>query len=287
MSKEQSTNKKNLTKEKQLIAPALSKQQTELLQKLYYDDNMIFGRDKMKAYVDTNHKDLKISRRQIATWLSSQEINQIHKQHEKPKTIKSTVLDRAHIQIGIDLIDMQNFELKGMKYVLNAVDLFSRKFYSVPQSNGSIERFNGTLKRLIYKSMELKNDFDWVANLDKLVDNPREMVRIYEPSDLMKGANWSDKLYKIEKIFIPKKDFTVFEYKLVGLTKKFREQDLQKVSEIQNETNQQEFFKVSKIVEPLIKNNEAHYEVAWKGYRKKSDNTIEPREQLLKDIPFF
>ena len=35
----------------------------------------------------------------------------------------------------------------------------------------------------------------------------------------------------------------------------------------------------------MIKNNEAHYEVAWKGYRKKSDNTIEPRDQLLKDIP--
>jgi len=48
-----------------------------------------------------------------------------------------------------------------------------------------------------------------------------------------------------------------------------------------------EMFKVSKIVEPLIKNNEAHYEVAWKGYRKKSDNTIEPREQLLKDILFL
>jgi hypothetical protein len=44
-------------------------------------------------------------------------------------------------------------------------------------------------------------------------------------------------------------------------------------------------FKVSKIVQPMIKNNEPHYEVAWKGYRKKSDNTVEPRDQLLKDIP--
>jgi len=65
----------------------------------------------------------------------------------------------------------------------------------------------------------------------------------------------------------------------------FQRISIQKVSEIQNETDQPEMFKVSKIVEPLIKNNEAHYEVAWKGYRKKSDNTIEPREQLLKDIP--
>jgi hypothetical protein len=44
-------------------------------------------------------------------------------------------------------------------------------------------------------------------------------------------------------------------------------------------------MKVSKIVQPLIKNNEAHYEVAWSGYRKKSHYTVEPRKQLLKDIP--
>jgi hypothetical protein len=66
---------------------------------------------------------------------------------------------------------MQNFELKGMKYLLNAVDLFSRKLYSVPhnpQSNGGIERANQTLKRLIHKSIEMKDGFDWVANINKL-----------------------------------------------------------------------------------------------------------------------
>mmetsp|Transcript_10377 Transcript_10377/g.13553 ORF Transcript_10377/g.13553 Transcript_10377/m.13553 type:complete len:136 (-) Transcript_10377:1816-2223(-) len=134
------------------MAPNLSKEQKELLQKLYYDDNMIFGRDKLYKFVQTNYKDSKISRRQIASWLSKQEVNQIHKPHEEAKSIKSTILNKAHQQIGIDLVDMQNFEQKGYKYLLNAVDLFSRKFYSVPQSNGSIERFNGTLKRLIYKS---------------------------------------------------------------------------------------------------------------------------------------
>mmetsp|Transcript_43609 Transcript_43609/g.55957 ORF Transcript_43609/g.55957 Transcript_43609/m.55957 type:complete len:104 (+) Transcript_43609:326-637(+) len=103
----------------------------------------------------------------------------------------------------------------------------------------------------------------------------------------MKSINWSDKTYIIDKVFKPKKEFTVYEYKLKGLSKKFQEEDLQKISEVQNETDQPEMFKVSKIVQPLIKNNEAYYEVAWKGYRKKSDNTNEPRDQLLKDIPFF
>jgi hypothetical protein len=285
---------------------------------------------------------------------------------------------------------MQNFELKGMKYLLNAVDLFSRKLYSVPmknkedrttltalkkiivkipnlksirsdngsefknnimtnylttknikqvfstahnpQSNGAIERANQTLKRLIHKSIEMKDGFDWVGNLDKLVENinntiidkikttPNEAerkiddkeyikeikeqdikkkknnvseqkfnvddtVRIYEPSDLMKSINWSDKLYTVEKVFKPKKVYTVYEYKLKDVKERFKEEDLQLIKEVQNKTDQPEMFKVSKIVKPVIKNNEEHYEVAWKGYRKKSDNTIEPREQLLKDIP--
>jgi hypothetical protein len=201
-----------------------------------------------------------------------------------------------------------------------------------PQSNGGIERANQTLKRLIHKSIEMKDGFDWVANINKLTDNinntiidkigktaneieankddeqktkeikdkdikkkknniskqkyyPRELVRIYEPSDLMKSVNWSDKIYKIEKVFKPRTEFTVYEYKLKDLDKKFKEEDLQKVSEVQNKTDQPEMFKVSKIVQPMIKNNEPHYEVAWRGYRKKSDNTVEPREQLLKDIP--
>jgi len=124
-------------------------------------------------------------------------------------------------------------------------------------------------------------------NIAKQKFYPRDVVRIYEPSDLMKSINWSDKTYIIDKVFKPKKEFTVYEYKLKGLSKKFKEQDLQKISEVQNETDQPEMFKVSKIVQPLIKNNEAYYEVAWKGYRKKSDNTNEPRDQLLKDIPFF
>jgi hypothetical protein len=64
--------KQTLTKEQRLIAPPLSKSQTELLQKLYYCKKIIGVRDTMKAYIDTNHPESNISRRQIATWLSKQ-----------------------------------------------------------------------------------------------------------------------------------------------------------------------------------------------------------------------
>ena len=40
-----------------------------------------------------------------------------------------------------------------------------------PQSNGMIERANATIKELIQKSVELNQSFDWVKNLQKLIDN--------------------------------------------------------------------------------------------------------------------
>ena len=41
-------------------------------------------------------------------------------------------------------------------------------------------------------------------------------------------------------------------------------------------------FVVSKLIKPVIKDNEDYYEVQWKGYR---EHTLEPRENLLEDIP--
>ena len=63
------------------MTPPLSKTQLELLQKLYYKDGMLFGRDKTFAYESANYPDIKLSRRQIADWLKAQEINQIHRNH--------------------------------------------------------------------------------------------------------------------------------------------------------------------------------------------------------------
>ena len=40
-----------------------------------------------------------------------------------------------------------------------------------PQSNGMVERANATIKELIQKSVELNQNFDWVKNLKKLIDN--------------------------------------------------------------------------------------------------------------------
>mmetsp|Transcript_21055 Transcript_21055/g.24885 ORF Transcript_21055/g.24885 Transcript_21055/m.24885 type:complete len:336 (+) Transcript_21055:167-1174(+) len=179
----------------------------KLLNKIYYKDGVVVGRDKLYSYVRANYPEREMTKAAIANWLKYQEITQLHKRHEKPKDIKSTVMKSPHAQVGIDLVDMQLFEQDKHKYLLNAVDLFSRKLYSVPdlksvrsdrgsefvshimkeyldkqgikqvlsapyapQSNGAIERANQTLKRLIHKNIEVKKNFNWVKSIDKMTN---------------------------------------------------------------------------------------------------------------------
>ena len=60
------------TKERELLkrmyvrtAPAPSSDALQLLQKLYYEDMLIYGRDKLFKYIQENYKDITDSRRQI------------------------------------------------------------------------------------------------------------------------------------------------------------------------------------------------------------------------------
>ncbi len=133
-------------------APPPSKEQIELLQKLYYTDSFTFGRDKLYQYIRTNHKDVKISRRQVMDWISKQEIAQMHKPDKEARDLKSTILKGPHQTLAIDLVDMQNFEFNGYKYLLNGVDMFSRKLYSIPLKNKEEKTTVDGLKKLSNRS---------------------------------------------------------------------------------------------------------------------------------------
>ena len=177
---------------------------------------------------DKYGEDKSPSRRQVADWLKQQEINQIYTPSKgKPKDIKSSMTTPNKI-LAMDLVNMEKFEVRGFRYLLNCIDMSSRFIYSEalkskekndvlkgfkkifnkskikavrsgngsefindvfkdylekngikqilseaskPQSNGMIERANATIKELIEKSIEINEKFDWVKNLDKLINN--------------------------------------------------------------------------------------------------------------------
>jgi hypothetical protein len=370
------------------MTPPITSNQLDILNNEFYENKNLFGRDKLYQILKYKYDDKAPSRRQVAEWLAKQEINQIFRPSKgKAKDIKTNITTPNTI-LAIDLMNMEKFQVRDYKYLLNGIDMSSRYFYSValknktdkevlqgfkkiikkskfkairsdngsefinkifvdfldknnikqilsepakPQSNGMIERANATIKEVIQKSLEINENYDWVLNLQKLVENinnsqhritgftpntiknavlendeellnkaqenelktkngnisklkfyVRDFVRIIQPSDKTRQV-WSNDIYVVEKIYKPQKSYSVYEYKLKGLKDKFKEEELLKVDGIpQNKILKLNKFVVSKLIKPLIKNNEAFYEVMWKGYK---ETTNEPRDELLKDVP--
>lgn len=363
------------------MAPELTDEQKKILEKVYYKDKNFFGRDKLYDLL----KDYDISRRQVAEWLSKQEVHQLYAPAKKPKTIQNTILNEPYTQIGIDLMDMQTIERNGKKYVLTCIDLFSKKAWAIPlknkedetvargmeeilhkighkiksirsdngsefisdqfkalteennithifslphkpQSNGNIERFNGILKRLINMAMKVNEKFNWVEQLDKLVENynnsKQETIET-RPNDV-EGSNYGDikqnitknvlgkkqaenirfrkgdkvrvhivdernnstyskDIFTVEKVCIPRNNVTTPYYFLAEEKgRKYYNNDLLKVDEIEHEIKKIEYNRISHIVKPIMVNGEKHYQIQWVGEGKL---TTEPRSQLLKDVP--
>jgi len=210
------------------MAPPPTLEHLSILNKEFYTNYNFFGRDKLFKLLRDKYGGKAMSRRQIAHWLKQQEINQMYTPSKgKAKTIKSSMTTPNKI-LGMDLVNMKKFQVKGYKYLLNAIDMSSRFLYSValknktnkevlddfkkiynkskikairsdngiefinkkfkeyleknnikqilgetgkPQSNGMIERANGSIKELIQKSIEMNENFDWAKNLNKLIDN--------------------------------------------------------------------------------------------------------------------
>ena len=226
------------------MAPPLSKEQLEILNKEFYENLNFFGRDRLFNMLRSKYGDESPSRRQISDFLKNQEINQLYSPSKgKAKTFKSSMTTPNKI-LAMDLVNMEKFQVRGYKYLFNAVDMSSRFNYSValknktdaevlngfkkiynkakphsirsdngsefinqkfknylekngikqilaeagkPQSNGLIERANASIKELIQKSLEINPKFDWVKNLDKLIENinnSQHRITGYTPNEI-------------------------------------------------------------------------------------------------------
>lgn len=378
------------------MPPPMSKEAEQELSDLYY--NTFFGRDKLYELAKKNG--IQVSWRQVAQFLKEQKVHQLYSRRFKRREVKATVLSEPFKQIGLDLVDMSNLEIRGFKWLLVAVDLFSKKvwaralkdkkaglnadvvkaFKSIldemkqtpttirsdrgsefiskafqdllkqnnikqilsqpgkPWSNGQVEKMNQTLKRIIKKYRFVDNK-DWVKLLPDILENinnvpndttgvsPNDIiadkslweqvnenitgkVKKFTNTDVPKfqvgdivrvkmpegsDTNWSREVFKVEEVFKPR---AVSSYapsyfisdirdKLVsekGVIKRYYNEDLLKIPDIEEEDDHDNKFTVSRIVRPTVRNNVPSYEIRWKNYTAK-DNTIEPRDNLLEDIP--
>ncbi len=373
------------------MTPPLSQEMKDKIHKLYYEDKQLFGRDRLFEII--KEKQLPISRRQIMDWLKHQQVHQLTQKKKKVSKVQSTILKAPFQQIGVDLIDMNKIKFNQYRYILTAIDLFSKfawvypmktkdetlkylkkmidsmpkkpasirsdngaefknrnmanylederitQIFSLsytPQSNGNIERFNGTLKKLIKKNILIDNNKNWVAMVNLLVknyNNSKQATTKYTPEEIINGnqelfekveenirkkvtknqkqdnivfkigdtvrvkitqrdrsgLQWSEDIYKIHRIVPPKDIIRKTVYRLKDkdnniMSQAYYSYEMQKVTEHVENSVQNNRWDIEKLIKPTINNGVASYIVKWSGFPH-SANTIEPRVNLIEDVP--
>ena len=134
------------------MAPPLDSKQLDILNKEFYVNKNLFGRDKLYFIIKSKYQDTAPSRRQIAEWLALQEVNQLyHPSKGKAKDIKSSVTTPNTI-LAIDLMNMEKFMVRDFKYLLNGIDMSSRYFYSIALKNKTDKEVLQGFKKVYNKS---------------------------------------------------------------------------------------------------------------------------------------
>lgn len=133
-------------------ARTLTKDEEAYLSKLYYDEKRFYGRDRLFQYVKKNGKFPKLSRRKIMDWLRKQEVHQTTARKEKRQAIRMTELSGVRKQVMIDLIDMSTYEMRGFKWVLTAIDGFSKRAWAFPMKTKSEKNSTAAISKLLKAS---------------------------------------------------------------------------------------------------------------------------------------
>ena len=133
------------------MTPPLTIEQLEILNTEFYTNMKYFGRDKLYTIMKEKYADHP-SRRQVAEWLSQQEVNQLyHPSKGKEKDIKSSMTTPNTI-LAIDLVNMEKNEVKGFKYLLNGIDMGSRYVYSQAMKNKTDNEVLKAFKKIYTQS---------------------------------------------------------------------------------------------------------------------------------------
>lgn len=141
------------------MAPPLTETERTLLEDAYFKNKSVFGygRDRVYKWLQAKYGDkLTISRRQVMDWLNSNELNQLfHDNKNKSKEVQTTRTTAPYKVVEIDLADMRSKEVNGYNWLLNGIDVFSKRAYSVPLKRKDDKLVLASLKILL-KQMKQK-----------------------------------------------------------------------------------------------------------------------------------
>jgi len=117
-----------------------------------------------------------------------------------------------------------------------------------------------------------------------------ERVRIKLEKKNQEGTNWSKEIYVVSDVKKPRGGIKAPYYYVKEedtgekIGKRYYNNDLLKVGDLENKMEREEKFNISKLVKAETRKGIPGFIVQWKGYSSK-DNTFEPLQNLLEDVP--
>ena len=128
----------------------------KFLNDLYYNQKMKYGRDKIFHHISKTLDNSDISRRYIANWLAKQQIHQLYSARKTKTDIRPILTSRPGAVLQMDLIDYSNKPSNKYKYILNVIDVFSRKIWLAPITNKSVNAVIPALDKIV---KEIQKDY--------------------------------------------------------------------------------------------------------------------------------
>ena len=114
----------------------LTKRQEDMLNQEYYVKKNMVGRDKIYFSLKRQYGANAPTQKAINDWLQQQKVHQIHKRQFQTKTITPIRNVKKPNQLWqMDLVDMGSKPDNGFKWIITAIDLFSKFAYARPMRN--------------------------------------------------------------------------------------------------------------------------------------------------------
>jgi predicted XRE-type DNA-binding protein len=253
------------------MTPPLNKIQLKILNIEFYENKNLFGRDKLFTLLKQKYENEAPSRRQIAEWLKLQEINQLYTPSKgKPKDIKSS-MTTPHKILAIDLVDLQKFQVKGFKYLLNGIDMSSRFIYSQAMKNKTdaevLTAFKKILKKAQIKAIRSDNGSEFINKKFKDFLTEKKIKQIFSEAGKPQSNGMIERSNATIKELIQKS---------LELNEKFDwPKNLQKlIDNINNSQHRITGFTPNQIQEAYEKNDKGVLEEAYNKELKKKGSNI-------------
>jgi transposase InsO family protein len=163
----------------------VTKEAATMLKKLFYDDKMFMGRDRLYKYIQQEHPDIvqsgKLSRRMVQLWLDQQESYSVHRRWVADKTISRRLTKQPFNVIVFDLKDMSRQawppnvpDKDKFHWIMAAQDAFSKKLWAEPMKNKEVKADGAETLRAakaildrmlphVPKTIAVDNGSEWIA----------------------------------------------------------------------------------------------------------------------------